>query len=91
LLILDFLKNFKKNMPKIKIYTTPFCVYCKEVKEFLSKNNLDYLEIDVSQDEKALNYIVSKTGQIAVPVIEINNEIIVGFDKNKILRALNLV
>lgn len=77
-------------MPQIKIYTTPFCVYCKEVKELLSKNNFNYLEVDVTQDEKALNYIVSKTGQMAVPVIEINNQIIVGFDKNQILKALNL-
>lgn len=77
-------------MPKIKIYTTPFCVYCQKAKEFFQKNNLEYQEIDVTKDDKALNEMVKKSGQMGVPVIEIENNIIIGFDHNKIKQILNL-
>lgn len=78
-------------MPKIKIYTTPFCVYCQKAKNFFIENNIIYEEIDVTKNDQALNEMVKKSGQMGVPVIEINNEIIVGFDQNKIKQILNLV
>jgi len=77
-------------MPKIKIYTTPFCVYCTKAKDFFSKNNLNYIEVDVTKDDSALNEMVKKSGQMGVPVIEIEDKIIVGFDQNKIKSILNL-
>jgi glutaredoxin-like YruB-family protein len=77
-------------MPKIKIYTTPFCVYCQKAKDFFQKNNVNYEEIDVTKDDDALNQMVKKSGQMGVPVIEIGNQIIVGFDQNKIKSLLNL-
>ncbi|MGC8775838.1 MAG: glutaredoxin family protein [Minisyncoccia bacterium] len=77
-------------MPKAKIYTTPFCVYCQKAKEFFQKNNINYEEIDVTKDDQALNEMVKKSGQMGVPVIEINNNIVVGFDQNKIENLLNL-
>lgn len=77
-------------MPKIKIYTTPFCVYCQKAKNFFAENNISYEEIDVTKDDGALNEMVKKSGQMGVPVIEIDNNIIVGFDQNKIKQILNL-
>lgn len=77
-------------MTKVKIYTTPFCVYCQKAKDFFQKNNIAYQEIDVTKNENDLNEMVRKSGQLAVPVVEIENQIIVGFDLNKIKKALNL-
>jgi len=71
-------------MLKIKIYSTPFCGYCKMAKDFFDKNGLPYEEIDVSIDEAAAKEMVAKTNQMGVPVIEIGDEIIVGFDRAKI-------
>lgn len=77
-------------MPKIKIYTTPFCVYCKKAKEFFEGFGFKYEEIDASKDNLVVNEIIQKTGQMAVPVIEINNQVIVGFNESQIKKLLNL-
>jgi glutaredoxin-like YruB-family protein len=78
-------------MPKIKIYTTPTCVYCNKAKEFFKKFGLNFEEINVLQNENAVYEIMQKTGQMAVPIIEINNQIIVGFKELEIKKALNLI
>lgn len=71
-------------MPKITIYTTPSCVYCKMTKEFFKENNVAYEEKDVSADAKAREEMVQKSGQLGVPVIEIDGNIMVGFNKEKL-------
>jgi glutaredoxin-like YruB-family protein len=68
----------------IKIYSTPTCVYCKTLKEYLAKNDVEFKNIDVSKDEKDLQEMIKISGQMGVPVVDIDGEIIVGFDKNKI-------
>ena len=72
----------------ITIYSTPFCGYCKLLKQYLDEKSINYEEIDVSQDQAKAQEMVDKSGQQGVPVtiISKNNkeEIIVGFDKNKI-------
>jgi len=73
----------------IKVYTTPTCPWCQAAKDFLRQKQLAFEEIDVSQNEEALNYIVEKTGQLGVPVIEIDNQFVVGFDKPKLEELLN--
>jgi glutaredoxin len=60
------------------------------VKQHLKKNNIRYKEIDVTKDDRAARDMVRKTGQQGVPVTLINNRPIVGFDKEKINRMLNL-
>jgi len=60
------------------------------LKMFLKERNIEFEEIDLSQDEKTKEEIIQKTGQIGVPVIEINGEYIVGFDKEKIFQLLNI-
>ncbi len=77
-------------MPKIKIYTTPFCVYCKKAKNLFESYGFKYEEIDVSKDDLAANEMIQKTGQMGVPVIEINDKIIIGFRESEVKKALNL-
>ncbi len=75
---------------KVRIYTTPTCPYCAMVKDFFKQNKIKYEEIDVSENEEAAHEMIEKSGQMGVPVIEIDSEIIVGFDKEAIKRALGL-
>jgi glutaredoxin-like YruB-family protein len=68
----------------IKIYSTPTCVYCKTLKEYFKKHNIGFEDIDVSKDEKELQKMIKQSGQMGVPVVDIDGEIIIGFDKVKI-------
>jgi len=74
----------------VKIFTTPFCPYCYTLKEFLKEKGITFEEIDVSQDEKLKEELIKKTGKIEVPVIEIDGQIIAGFDKEKICQLLGI-
>lgn len=75
---------------KVKIYSTPACPFCIMTKKFLKENNIDFEDIDVSTDQAKAQEMIKKTGQMAVPVIDIDGEIIVGFDKERIRKALGL-
>ncbi|GAI38257.1 unnamed protein product [marine sediment metagenome] len=77
-------------MNKVKVFSSPICPYCTTLKEFLKERGVEFEEIDVSQDEKAMKEMVEKTGQMGVPVIEIDGEIIIGFDREKIIKLLKL-
>ncbi len=68
----------------VKIYTTPTCFYCRQTKEFFKEKRVKFTELDVSKDEKALHEMIKKSSQMGVPVININGQIVVGFDKEKI-------
>lgn len=72
----------------ITIYSTPTCVYCKMAKEYFKENNISYTEKDVSEDMDARKEMVDKSGQMGVPVIDIDGKVIVGFDKNKIAELM---
>jgi len=74
----------------VKIYTTPYCVYCKMAKEFFKKNNVAYEEVDVTTDDKLLEEMVQKSHQMGVPVIDVNGEIFVGFNRPDIEKALKI-
>jgi len=77
-------------MPKIKIYTTPTCPFCNLAKQYLKEKGIEFEEIDVSKDEKAAMEMIQKSGQMGVPVIEIDGQIVVGFDKERINELLGL-
>lgn len=77
-------------MPNVKIYSTQMCPYCVTLKAFLKEQNVEFEEIDVSEDEKAQQEMIEKSNQMAVPVVEINGQIIIGFDRQKIKQILNL-
>ncbi|MBI2578847.1 MAG: thioredoxin family protein [Candidatus Aenigmarchaeota archaeon] len=72
----------------VKIYTTTYCPYCKMAKDFFKKNNVKYEEINVENDEKAAEEMTKKSGQMGVPVIDIDGKIIVGFDRPALEKAL---
>ena len=72
----------------VKIYTTNHCPYCVMAKDFFKKNNITYSEINVEEDEAAAEEMIEKSGQMGVPVIEVNGKIIVGFNKPAIEKAL---
>jgi glutaredoxin-like YruB-family protein len=74
----------------VKVYSTPTCVYCETLKEYLGGKKIDFESIDVSQNQKELNEMIDKSGQMGVPVIDINGTIVVGFDKEKINSLLNI-
>lgn len=75
---------------KIKVYSTPICPYCQTLKAFLEKNGFEYEDIDVSSNEEERKRMVEISNQMSVPVVEIEGEVIVGFDKNKISKLLNI-
>ena len=77
-------------MPKVRIFSSPSCPYCFTLQEFLKEYNIEFEVIDVSKDEKALNEMIEKSGQMGVPVVEIDGQIVVGFDREKISRLLNI-
>jgi len=77
-------------MAEVKVYSTPTCPYCIRAKQFLKEKNIIFTDLDVSADQQAAEEVVKKSGQMGVPVLEINGEIIVGFDKTRIEKALGL-
>jgi len=77
-------------MQKVIIYTTPSCIYCKMAKAFFKEHNISYEEKDVSTDEKAVAEMIHKSGQLGVPVIDIDGQIVIGFDKEALSELLNI-
>ncbi|AEH50667.1 glutaredoxin family protein [Pseudothermotoga thermarum] len=75
---------------KITVYTAPGCPYCTKAKNYFRQLGLNFTEIDVSKDYRKAQELVRKTGQMGVPVIEIGNQIIIGFDKDRIDRILGV-
>ncbi|MDI6883880.1 MAG: glutaredoxin family protein [Hadesarchaea archaeon] len=73
---------------KVKIYTTPICSYCQMAKDFLVQHGIKFEEVNVQEDRAAAIEMIQKTGQNGVPVLEIGDKIIVGFNREKIIEAL---
>jgi len=74
----------------VTIYTTSVCPYCHMVKEYLEKKDIKFKEVNVEEDEAGAREMIQKSHQMGVPVLDINNTIIVGFDKAGIDKALGL-
>jgi len=74
----------------VTIYTTSTCPWCEKTKEFFKDNNVKFKEINVQEDQEKSKEMVEKSGQMGVPVIDIDGEIIVGFDVEKLKAALKL-
>lgn len=75
---------------KIKIYSTPICVYCRMAKEFFKKNNVEFEEVNVAADREAAEEMVKKSHQMGVPVIDIDGEIFIGFDRRDLEEKLGI-
>ena len=74
----------------IKVYSTPACAYCVTLKKFLTGKGIEFENIDVSEKEESLQEMIDKSGQMGVPVIDIDGQIIVGFNKEKIVKLLDI-
>jgi len=77
-------------MPNVIMYTTPTCVYCKSAKEFFTQNKVAFIEKDVVVDLQARDAMVKKSGQLGVPVIDVDGNIVIGFDRRKLEKLLEI-
>lgn len=77
-------------MKNITLYTTPTCVYCRAVKEFFKDHNIEYVEKNVAMDDQARDEMVKKAGQLAVPVVDVDGEVVIGFDRQKLSALLGI-
>ena len=75
---------------KVSIYTTPTCMYCKAAKEFFKENNISYEEYDVASDAEKREEMIQKSGQMSVPVIFVGDEMVIGFNKDKLSKLLGI-
>ncbi len=74
----------------VTVYTTPTCSWCHAVKDYLRTREIPFQEIDVSADPVRAREMVERTGQYGVPVVDIDGETVVGFDRARIDRLLEL-
>ncbi|PIZ96928.1 MAG: NrdH-redoxin [Candidatus Magasanikbacteria bacterium CG_4_10_14_0_2_um_filter_33_14] len=72
------------------VYSTTSCPYCNMAKDYFKANNVEYTDYNVGEDQAKGQEMVQKSGQMGVPVIDINGSIIIGFDKERINAALGL-
>ncbi len=77
-------------MKKVIVYSTPTCPFCIRAKKFLDDNNVEYENADVSLDQAKVEEMMRKSGQMGVPVLDIEGEIVVGFDQDRIQELLGL-
>ena len=77
-------------MKNVIVYSTPTCPWCIRVKQFLKENNVPFTDLDVSSNSEKAEEMTQKSGQMGVPVLDIEGTIIVGFDKEKIKQSLGI-
>ncbi len=77
-------------MKPVTIYSTPTCHFCHMTKEFLAAHNVPYTEYDVAHDLVRRQEMIQKSGQMGVPVIYVGDELIIGFDKERLSSSLGL-
>ena len=75
---------------EVKVYSTPTCPYCKMAKKFLEENGIKYQDLNVAEDKAAREEMVSKSGQMGVPVIDIGGEFVLGFNQAQLKEKLGL-
>ncbi|MFL7837407.1 MAG: glutaredoxin family protein [Candidatus Promineifilaceae bacterium] len=83
-------RTAKKKKNRVIVFSTPTCSYCNMAKQYFRRNKIRFKDVDVSRDEAAARDLVRRTGQMGVPVIDINGKLIVGFDKPQINRLLDI-
>lgn len=75
-------------MKEVKIYSTPTCHFCHMAKDFFEEEGIAYTEYNVAEDLEKRTEMISKTGQLGVPVIDIEGQIVIGFNESRILELL---
>lgn len=79
-----------KKYPRVILFTTPTCSYCRTAKRYLRQQQVPFKDVDVSRDAAAARDMVRRSGQQGVPVLDIGGKVVVGFDRPKIDRLLGL-
>ena len=74
----------------VKVYSTPTCPWCKLTKQFLKDSKIAFKDIDVSTDQAAAKEMIQKSGQMGVPVIDIDGKLSIGFDKEALKKLLKI-
>ena len=74
----------------VTIYSTPTCPFCKQTKAYLKEHEVVFTDIDVMNDQEKASEMIQKSGQMGVPVIDVDGEIVIGFDQKKIAELLGL-
>ena len=77
-------------MKKVIVYSTPTCHFCHMAKDFFTSKGVVYEDFDVSSNLDKRKEMVDKSGQMGVPVITIDNKLVVGFNKPKIMELLGI-
>ena len=75
----------------VTIYSTPTCHYCHAAKEFLTKNNIPFTDYNVAEDAEKRQEMIDKTGQMGVPVIQIDDQIVIGYDEGALAQLLGII
>lgn len=75
---------------KVVVYSTPTCPFCIRAKQYLKDSNVTFEDIDVSTNQEKAQEMIQRSGQMGVPVIEVNGKLIIGFDKEAIKAALGI-
>ena len=75
---------------KVTVFSTTHCPWCHKTKEWLDEHNIKYKDVNVEEDMKAAGEMIEKSGQRGVPVIDIDGEIVIGFDKQTLSKALGV-
>ena len=87
---LKFVEEKMGTQPKVVVFSTPTCSWCRTLKQYLKKHDVRFRDIDVSRDQTAAKDMLRRTGQQGVPVTLINNRPVIGFNKNEINKLLNI-
>lgn len=74
----------------VTIYSTPTCHFCQLSKDFLKEKGIAYIEFDVAHDLAKRQEMIQKSGQMGVPVIFVGDELIIGFDKERLASSLGV-
>ncbi len=77
-------------MKKVTVYSTPTCHYCNMAKDYFAQNHIEYEAFDVSMDAEKRKEMMQKSGQLGVPVILVDGEVVVGFDKGRLAKLLEI-
>ena len=75
---------------KVRVFSTSFCPYCKMAKEFLKDRKIPFEEVNVQEDPEAARQMIEKSGQAGVPVIEIDGQMVIGFNTDQIKKLLKM-
>jgi len=82
-------EDIKMTVKDVIVYSTPTCPYCVRVKEYLTKKGVVYRDVNVAVDRVAAHEMVQKSGQMGVPVIAVDDKVVIGFDQKELDRLLN--